>query len=186
VAGRFFKYAPDSDRYEAFNLAKVDINYSYQFDGCQPLRATWPIPDVKVVANRGKRADFPGWYDSMPVFSERAWQLLEPIVGASVEALPIRVYGSEGYYVINVLDTIDCIDLERSEHSYNELAGVTTWLRTRVAKAGVVIDKHMFKNRDTPHLEVYVSFEFKRRVQQHKLKGLLFKEVTRPSPGATS
>ena len=176
---RFFKYTPDYNRYETVGLRKVEIGYCYQFEDGKPLAEKWESPDVKIVANRGKRGDFPGWDDSMPVFSPRALQILTPLIGSSAEALPIRVEGTFPYYLINVLDTIDCIDLEQSKHSFNEAAGIITWLTTRVAKSNVHIDKHMFRNRATPHLEIYVSDEFKSCVENNKLKGLLFKEVTK-------
>ncbi|HEY2411489.1 MAG TPA: hypothetical protein VGI40_04575 [Pirellulaceae bacterium] len=38
------------------------------------------------------------------MFSERAWKALEPLIGASVEALPIKHPSQKPYYAMNVLE----------------------------------------------------------------------------------
>jgi hypothetical protein len=53
----------------------------------------------------GKTPDFPGLcnYGQIPIVSPLAWQVLKPIIGESVEALPIDSPVGE-LFVLNVLE----------------------------------------------------------------------------------
>ena len=63
------------------------------------------------------KGDFPPFYDygRLPVLSQRAWDVLSTSVACRWEALPIIHPSKKPFYLIHVMEVIDCVDLSRSE-----------------------------------------------------------------------
>jgi hypothetical protein len=126
--------------------------------------------------------DFPNLSWAGPVFSQRAWDLLGPLIASSVEALPIIHPSGKRYYIINVLDVIDCLELERCETNRNSgsLKDDFSAIYVYAFKEDMIRDKHIFKAPQTKYLEEYVSEEFKRVVEKNGLVGLAFRQIYPP------
>ena len=88
------------------------------FDRNEPVASLWKPVRVKVLDKRPKEAgDFPTFYDypDLPVFSQRAWDVLSATIACRWEALPIIHPSKKPFYFIHVMEVIDCIDHARSE-----------------------------------------------------------------------
>jgi len=164
---------PDSDTYHSVCPCNSDgWNVLFdQFKG-KPVGDAWtPIP-VKFKKGQ-RRGDFPFLLTSIPVFSERALQVLKPLVANKVEVLPLECQ-EELLYAINVLDVVDCLDHSRSKFGF--ISGYRT-IKQYAFKKGSIGGHHLFKLDETPQNDVLVSNRFKSLVEQNGLLGLTFEPV---------
>lgn len=147
-----------------------------------PCKAIWqPVPMRRQPAERrkfrGQLSDFSEFGGLGLGFSERALEVLTPLVGDVIEALPLDCPDcKEKFYAINVLDLADCLDEARSDVSYFN-AGDIMWINHYAFKPGSTEGHHLFKVKQMPIGEVLVSPEFKQRVEESGLVGALFREV---------
>ncbi len=142
----------------------------------KPLARSWRPPRVGVDEHAGRWPDFPSLLLSIPVFSARAWETLRPLVGASVEALPLDCPAGPSYFAINVLDHVEALDHDRSEVERFDDGRVMA-VDFYAFKPGLLRGKHVFKLPETARIEVLVSNDFKELVEKHCLTGLIFKEL---------
>ncbi|HEY0601659.1 MAG TPA: DUF1629 domain-containing protein, partial [Herpetosiphonaceae bacterium] len=111
-------------------------------------------------------------------FNERAWQVLEPLLGQSVEALPLRT-DEHTYYAINVLVVLDCLDMDRSEIQYFPSGGIM-YIDRYVFEEGCVDEHPIFKIQGAELKEVLVSEQVKAVVEQNHLAGFVFVPIASP------
>lgn len=177
-----YRIIPDSDSYECIYPRVEDEDILFFFDA-EPLSAKWvPLPVVLDERLRENvmdapipmKGDFPSLYRPTPVFSERAWGALSPLIKGSVEALPLIHPSGDRYFAINVLDVIDCLDLATTKLTRNDVTGRVSSIQAYHFRPNLLRGKHMFKLPETKGLEVLVSEEFKQAVENNGLKGLIF------------
>jgi uncharacterized protein DUF1629 len=140
----------------------------------------WPTRHPSYRKNRGKPVDFPSLMGLGLAFSERALEVLDPLVSQSIEALPLDCVncGQDKFFVINVLDVVDCLDVPRC--IYEEAhPGYFLWIDRYAFRPGSVEGHHIFKVPQQIVGSVLVSPEFKRRVEESGLVGAVFREVGR-------
>lgn len=172
-----YVYTADSDTYEGIEPKRVgDRDTLWLTDG-KRRGSSWKAVPVVVNCCDGNPGDFPSLYIGTPVFSKRAWLALQPLIGDSVEALPILYPDSTTYYTMNVLEIVDCLDVANSEISRNGVTGNVSWIHRFSFKRDKLRGKHLFKIPEAPSLFVFVSDDFKRIVEEHNLRGLKFKSV---------
>jgi hypothetical protein len=173
-----YLYRDNSNVFEVFAVGERDQELLLTCSGGTLLPGTVHLMPVITVSNAGITSDFPSLWLHIPVFSERAWNILKPLVEIDVQILPLvhPTYGSS-YFAINVLTVLDCLDLERTELVRNEVSGNITWARHQTLRNSPPTDVHIFKTPQTGGLEVYVSQTFKECVESNGLKGLKFKQV---------
>ena len=127
------------------------------------------------------KGDFPPFYDygRLPVFSQRAWDVLSTSIACRWEALPIIHPSKKPFYLIHVMEVIDCVDLARSEidEYYNDgrVAGIE---RYRL-RPELLVGKHIFRTPIASRGELLVDDVFRQVVEDHKLKGLKFHAIPR-------
>ena len=150
-----------------------------------PRADEWsPVPferwRTKYRPHRGKPVDFPSLMGLGLAFSERALQVLDPLMGQSVEALPIECVncGQDKFFVINVLDFVDCLDEPRCIFE-RASTGYILWIERYAFRPGSLEGHHIFKVPQLVVGTVLVSPEFKRRVEESGLFGAVFREVGR-------
>jgi hypothetical protein len=180
-----YRIAPNANAYECIYARKKDRDLLF-FSECQPLLPNWrPLPvlgDDRLEDDsikQPKKGDFPSLYHPTPVFSQRAWDILSPLVQEGVEHLPLIHPSGEVYYAINVLELIDCLDLTKTKLTRNEACG-EVWvssIQTYKFKKRMLKGKHMFKIPETKGLEAYVLDEFKQAVETNGLLGMKFVQV---------
>lgn len=165
---------PDSDTFDS--LIPADSNNWELFDKFQGdrLADSWKPVSVKIIEAK-KAADFPSLANHVPVFSVRAWNLLKPLIGDVVEALPLKCTKRE-YYAINVLNLLDILDQSRSEITWLPSGGIM-FIDKYVFKKGCILDQPIFKLKEIPLKKPFVSNEFKNLVIKQNLEGLIFEKI---------
>jgi hypothetical protein len=132
---------------------------------------------MEVNTSNGYLSDFPVCSMGPPILSQKAWAILRPLIGNTVEALPaITPFGI--YFALNVLDVIDCLDYKRSDFSYYPASmggGIHRIIKCHL-KSSLIRDKPMFKIPERM-AQAIVSDEFKESVVDASLKGLEFSHV---------
>lgn len=177
-----YVFQPRINEYDSLDLVDPGLFEVLQrFKGAS-LREHWSPLAVKVLppeGRRGRRAtDFPSLGAATPVLSERAWTILEPILGASVEALPLLCADTGPLFILNVLDVVsDALDLDASELGRLD-DGLIFWVRSYVLRRRAVEGHAMFKLAEIPLGEVLIAGEVRRAVERHGLVGLSFGDVT--------
>ena len=83
------------------------------FDCNEPVASRWKPIRLSVLDKRTKEAgDFPVLYNcpDIPVFSQRAWDVLSGRIACRWEALPIIHPSKKPFYLVHVMEVIDCVD----------------------------------------------------------------------------
>jgi hypothetical protein len=169
-----YKLVPDSDSYDNLLYDSPDcLEVSLQFDG-RSLARSWTPLHLQVYPV-GRSGDFPSLSSHIPIFSKKAWSVLEPLIGTSVEALPLA--GPAGLFIaVNVTDIADCLDHARS--SINRFSdGRVMWVDSHAFKEGCLGARNIFKIPEALLNDVFVSENFKRAVEDAGLEGLIFRRV---------
>jgi len=121
------------------------------------------------------KGDFPSLPGSVPVFSERALQVLEPLIRGSVELIPL-VCQEDKLYLINVIDSLDCFDRQRSvlkELPGGAFMGVDHY---EIKNAQLFEGKGIVRFSGLP-VDIFVTDAFRKLVEEHDLKGLLWQPL---------
>lgn len=180
-----YRIIADSDEYEHIYADENDRDVLY-FNKCHSLIKDWKprfiLPDERLTDNSmnertPKKGDFPSLYRPTPVFSQRAWDILSPLIATFVEPLPLIHPSGEIYFAINVLELVDCLNLTQSKVTRNDASGRISKIHLYRFKRQLLEDKHIFKLPETMGLEVLVSQEFKDLVTVNCLDGLIFEMI---------
>jgi hypothetical protein len=144
--------------------------------------ADWwqPVPMERSYAtvrkNRGKPVDIIDLMAGDLTFSDRAVEVLTPLVGDVIELLPLAYDGPGHFQVVNMLDIVDCLDEERSTIDRRYSNGDIASVKKYVFKPGSTDGHHLFKCKQFD-LHNLVSAEFKALVEEKGLVGAYFKPV---------
>ena len=162
----------DVDSYENLTWKKeVDINYIQSFDGTKK-KADWIPAKIKRMYDR-EFSNTPGLSPHIPVFDEKAVDVLGDLIAGNAEILPLDCH--EGtFYAINVINVMDCIDYEKSIYKTfsdgKRIMRFTKYVFDKRKVEGV----NIFKVKDQTLKRPFVSEEFRKRVVDSKLKGFKF------------
>lgn len=106
-----------------------------------------------------------------PFFSKKAVEILLHDHMENIQLLPVFcVTDQETYYLVNVLELVDCIDHEKSKVTYFSSGRVMNVERYEM-KPDTLKDKYLFKRSDLPGRVPLVTEEFKERVEKYGLTG---------------
>jgi hypothetical protein len=139
-------------------------------DWWQPVPIRWKPSRVR--KNRGKPVDIMGMMGHGLAFSDRAVEVLTPLIGDVIELLPLAYDGPGRFQVVNLLDIVDCLDEERSSvarYSDGEIMLVYKY----AFKPGSTEGHHLFKCKQCL-LRDLVSADFKALVEESGLVGAYF------------
>jgi hypothetical protein len=108
-----------------------------------------------------------------PVVTARALEVLTPVLGTSVEALPLLYEGTPAF-ALNVLDVVDCLDRDASdllmaEDDISKILNVHHY----VFKPGSIGERYMFRIEGLTKF-VFVTKRFRDVVEKSRLRGLRF------------
>lgn len=78
----------------------------------------WISPAIRIHGKSKRLRDFISWMMPAPVISEKARQVLEPLIIEYCEILPLIELRGIQYYAINVLTLVDCLDHKGSNIIY--------------------------------------------------------------------
>jgi hypothetical protein len=136
------------------------------------LADSWnPVPVM--INDEVKPSDIPGLHPSAPVLSEQAVESLKDLIKVSVEILPLKCRKGN-YFVLNVVDVIDCIDYDNSVFKRFPDSNKIMFFEKYSFVPGRIQGKTIFKIVDEPTKTVFVSDVFKERVLSIGLKGFKF------------
>ena len=176
----YYRYRPAPNDYAGIYVADEDdqmvVRLHYTDD---PVAESWVPPRVyEYEDNPPKQGDFPSLsnFFIIPVMSQRAWDTLRPLIGDCCEALPVIHPSGKPYYIIHVMETIDALDEERSElERYPD--GRVAVVDRYALKYDLLEGKHIFKFPRKSGAELLLDDEFRRVVEENKLKGLRFNPI---------
>ncbi|TDA66428.1 MAG: hypothetical protein D9V45_05740 [Chloroflexi bacterium] len=189
---KFWKYTTDGDHFFTLVLADFERDKWILPRDLQPGPIPEPIPKITVqyetqpkdlspsqraLLRKGKlpKADFPSLYGGQIVFSEKALNALLPLIQSDVQVIPLQCE-EEQLFLIHLTKHVNGLDLEHSE---------VRWLVENKAVSRVW--HHVFYEEKLKDINifrvpiyfpwVYVSEAFKAAVEEHDLKGLLWKPL---------
>lgn len=139
--------------------------------------ADWrPLAVTVFPAMQGpRRGDFASLPVYGPALGQRALDVLLPLIGPSVEVLPLAC-AEEPWFILNVLDVVPALDLERSEvDRYSD--GTIMFVARPVLRRAAVEGRTIFRMAESPLEAIFVSDEVKARIEEHGLTGLRLVEV---------
>ena len=179
----FCMMVPDPDTYRSlviFDTPVAGWEIQEQFRSGESVVDSWtPIP-VRLFEEEGEEpkplGDFPSLFAGVPpVFSKKALDVLTPLIGDSIEALPLAGVGDD-FCVINV-EVVDCLDQQRSKYERFESSGRIAYITRYVFRENCLENKHIFRIPELPLSAVFVSDAFKALVEVNDLQGLIFERV---------
>ena len=162
-----YKYICDSDTYHSLILDKSETyNLFDQFNGTSIIKS-WISVTVHIYRTK-LAGDFPHLTSHVPVFSQRAVDVLSPLLEGNVEVLPIECpdYKKKRFFAIHVLELLDCLDYLRSTITRFPSGGIM-FIDRYVFKPDIVQDKHIFRILEAPLKGVFVSQKFRDIVEEN-------------------
>src|SRR5579884_164354 len=180
---RYYVYRPDANNFAGI---AADLTADERVTGIhyedRSLSTSWtPVTFHGFDDNPPEEGDFPSLSNfwRIPVFSQRAWDALHTLVGYCCEALPIIHPTGKPFYIIHVMETIDCLDEARSELTRNPVTNRVSRIFRYALKTNRLRGKHIFKLPRESGAELLVDDVFRKAVEDNDLKGLIFKELPR-------
>jgi len=167
-----YKYISDSDTFESVQFKDHDEPVRRLFSKGEA--ASWPreVIDLNVLKSN-RKGEFPSLYGWIPVFSEKAWDILKFYIGPAVQVIPVTCNG-ECFFLVNVIEVIPCLDHQKSVIQKNSITGQVSSISNHYFNTEMLQGKYIFKIPETKGLEVYITDKFKSIVSQNNLEGLTF------------
>ena len=182
---RIWKMTEDCDN-ELLDVAKENGVITNINQGSS-LAEFWEEIDLKK-HSEGESADIYSIASDLTylVLNKHAAEVLSDLLVDKVELLPV-FYNNEKYYIINVLNILECIDLKNSIADKYGGFDKVEFIEDKVTR------QHIFKTLSYDYniqsdpiisVETYVSDEFKQRVEKSGLKGFYFRLAWSSEPDA--
>lgn len=162
------------DKYNFFDGDKIKIEKNIHFKG-KSLIDVWENIDVDTYYKKKKIPDGIRFTYGAALFNDKALEKLSLYLDGKVEILPFYHEGIK-YHVINVLNVIDAVDYDKSVFD-RRVDGEIASFSKYVLREEVVKNQHIFKVPVQNTLMIHVSDEFKKCVEDSKLKGFIFEEL---------
>lgn len=156
-------------------MREFSVEEIQSFDGRSHLKQWKAFPVKRMEPEKGLAlSDAPGF--TIPVFSRRALECLEPLISENVEILPLNFEEKE-YLGINIITILDAIDYENSIYkTYRDGKRIMAFNKY-VFLPNIVENVPIFKISDEKTRYAFVSDEFKQTVEKNNLSGFKFKLV---------
>ena len=174
-----YVYHPDANHFNGVGLAPEDRDVTKVRTIDSPVHDRWaPIVVHGFPENPGEDGDFPSLadYNQLPIMSKRAWDILRPLVGYCCEPLPIIYPSGDPFFIIHVMETIDCLDPERSQVKRFSDGRIMRVFRYSF-RQDMLVGKRIFKLPRQSAGELIVDDHFRAAVETNGLRGLIFKPV---------
>lgn len=120
-------------------------------------------------------------YDDFLIVSEKIKLILEEHSGSSFEFFQISILDKKGrvdersYYMANLLEVIDCVDMEKSEYDMDPLAPsqVDQFMRLVLNESKIDPEKGIFRLKDKTDL-IIINHTLARKILEEGCAGVLF------------
>lgn len=175
---KIWKLDFELDKYDNLTLSnKMSIEEIQSFDGrCK--KDTWDNPEViRLEPEKGLLlGDAPGFYSHIPVFNDKAVNVLKKYLAHTSEILPLK-NNESSFYAINITKVLDCINYEKSEFKMFK-DGIRIMRFKKYSFFEEKLDgNNIFKIIDEPLGTPFVSDDFRNAVLDSGLTGFVFKLV---------
>ena len=117
------------------------------------------------------------------LFSDKICEIIERELNAQIQYLPVELVNenyntvSHEFKVVNLLDTVDALDLSHSKYNFFEVDNEKIlYVQKYALKKDVVDGYDMFRLKNDT-ISVFVSEKFKKIIEEKKMKGFDFLEV---------
>ena len=112
----------------------------------------------------------------MQIFSDRVKDVIEEMIGNSVEFLPTIT--DEGvFWLVNITNVVNCIDYEKSQfRSFSSSGRIMVFEKYSFVEEKVR-NEDIFRIVDMPYYRPFVSDRFKEVIEANDFKGFIFKLV---------
>lgn len=173
----------DVNRFQSFFLERDEV-WSLEdllFDGKHRLES-WSDPGLYVMHPKLKKGNFFGFGDASGTFivDAKASEKLADLLEMSGELLPFS-YKGDVFHVVNVTEVIDVLDEDRMQWVYRKGSGP---VKGYAFHANRLTETPLFKIPQENSTDVFTveglkdaDDEFKNRVEQSNLSGLIFEKV---------
>lgn len=112
------------------------------------------------------------------VLSERALNIFQDYASDTIECLPFQCK-QEGYIIVNPLEYVDCLDMERSEYKvYKGAPDIIQFYTKLCFVKGDLEGKHLFRIKHMDEYLVACSDAFKEAVESAGMIGFEFKKLS--------
>jgi hypothetical protein len=179
---RYYEYSPDCTiagvGTDALGLERLGDIYAWD----APLASLWSaiaFHGYKEDPAKEVEGDFPCFYDypALPVFSQHAWDALRSEIECRWEALPIIHPSGKPFYLIHVMETIEALDVERSQGVKRYDDGDVMEVDRYCLKTRMLVGKHVFKLSPDATGGLIVDDVFRNAVVGNALTGLEFRAL---------
>lgn len=177
-----WRLVPDASRAP---VLETELSYFQDHFNGKPLGPGWTPPPVNVRSARRPLADFLHWYLGAPVVSDRGRQALGGLVGDTVEFLPLVELKGRQYFAMNVLQLVDCLDLERSLIMYSSSDSERVLHISSYVFRLDRVREPLFKVPQYP-ADVFATDPVLKLVQEEGLRGVSFLDPAGRSAGRLS
>jgi hypothetical protein len=150
---------------------------------CDLKGQNWTPPAVYVLNPKRTLGNFFHLCPGALVFDGVALDRLRDLIEMSGEILPLA-FGKSTLYVVNVTECVNALDDEKTGWVIADETGSRIGIQSHAFHAGRLTESPLFKIPETSRAEIYTvagrmdsDDEFKGRVEQCGLKGLIFEEV---------
>ncbi|MDB5056270.1 MAG: hypothetical protein JWM44_4320 [Bacilli bacterium] len=168
----------DSERNGYFTLTLVNFERDYpiylkdRFIG-KP-NTEW-VELEATTYSKGKKSNTPYFTSGIPVFNDKAIQVLHDFIKGKVEILPL-VYNEDKLYALNIINVLDCIDYMKAEVKKSRSGTITGFIKYAF-KMDNVENEYIFKIPELLSTKIFVTDAFRNKVIENGLKGFKFIEV---------
>ncbi|PCJ16588.1 MAG: hypothetical protein COB02_15935 [Candidatus Cloacimonadota bacterium] len=185
---KIFEIDPDCDKYEGMTHEsyknsnyKDGYNRGYSEDlflTNSPVIENWTSINLLSIDDKykGKKSDYPNFYASAPLFSTKAKDILFPYLNKLGIFYEFIVNNQEKYYCFKITNQLDqFLDHVGSSLKYfsnsNRIMSIKSFIFNKDAR-----NTFIFR---IPELNapIFCNEEFKKVIEQHKLKGFVFSEI---------
>lgn len=161
---------------KAITIMPGDLDYFQEHFLGEKLPDTWMFKNIEIDKKSYPARDFVSWMLQVPVVTEKAKDVLCPLISPYVQFLYMTTIKKKKLYAVNVLRSENCLDFQKSDVVYSsDDPG-------RIINVGkVVFDDSKIPNipifKLNPAIgKVFVNEDFVKLVIDNKLKGAHFVE----------
>ena len=172
----YYRLNSDEENFKNYIMMGYSQDYANTFDG-RSQEQTYQPQTFKLTQTSEKKypvADiFTGY---LPVCSERVKNIFEQFCSKNeVEFLPCFLDGTnENFYIFNVLGQEDCVDYEKS--NYQKFSNSNKIMFFNHIEFKQNINRHLFRLKDLPYCNYFVSQSLKEKLEEAGVQGFLFED----------
>ncbi|WP_339166461.1 DUF1629 domain-containing protein [Paenibacillus sp. FSL R5-0341] len=156
------------------NLEKTTLKTTdVDFTG-ESMKHRWES-GLLLTRRKGRTKDIVHFDGLTPCFGQKTKKIIEPLIDGLVEFLPVQNNDTD-LYLVNVINVIDALDLEKSDYSTFE--GRLMHINEYVFKPEIDYSQHpIFKVTQRPGSFPVVTDDFRNLILSSNLKGFEFIEL---------